>query len=264
MYHIFVVSDGTGRTAELALKAALTQFSNEKIEIKVRSEIRSEEQILQIVQEAVKVNGIIVHTLVTDELRKLVVRIAGFQNIETVDIMGPLVGKLSEYFSVSPSEKPGLYRELNEAYFRRIDAMEFAIRHDDGQRFNELTKAEIIILGVSRTFKTPLSIYLAFKGWFVANMPIILDIDLPDQIFEVPAKKIIALTTNPQRLSALRRAREDHLKKATGDYAEVKFVQKELEYAMDIFRKNPHWHRIEVTNKPIEEIASEILDYMKS
>ncbi len=259
MHQIFVISDGTGRTAQQMVNAALTQFEQHEINVNLRPNIRTEEQLLAVLQEAVQAKGVVFHTIVSHELRKLIVRESKLQNIQAVDMMGPLLSSLSSYLANSPAEKPGLFHQINEAYFKRIEAMEFAFRHDDGQRPGDLHKAEIVLVGVSRTFKTPLSIYLAFKGWFVANVPLILDIRPPRQLFELPPQKVIALVTRPDRLAALRKAREEHLNGATGDYASIEHVRREVNYAMRLFARFPAWSRVNVTNKPIEEIATEIM-----
>jgi len=259
MYQIYIISDGTGRTAKQMVNAALTQFEGRDINVNLRPNVRSEAQALAILQEVVHDKGILFHTIVSNELRNLIIRESSLQNIETVDMMGPMLESLSSYLANSPAEKPGLFHQLNEAYFNRIEAMEFAFRHDDGQRPEELHKAEIVLLGVSRTFKTPLSIYLAIKGWYVANVPLILDIKPPQELFKVKPGKIIALSTRPDRLAALRKAREQHLNGATGDYATLDHVRREVGYAMRLFSRFPGWARVDVTNKPIEEIATEIL-----
>jgi len=259
MYRVFVVSDGTGVTAEQVLSAALTQFAGAEVEVERRPGVRAEEQVRQVVQEAVQVGGFIVHTLVSDELREVMLRTGRQHNVETIDLMGPLLARLSQQLTVSPAEKPGLFRQLNEEYFRRIETMEFALHHDDGRRVHELPQAEIVLVGVSRTFKTPLSVYLSFKGWFVANVPIVLKSKPPPALFDLPPGRVCGLTVNPLRLAELRRVRQEHLGGATGDYADPDSVRREVEYALSIFRSHPAWPVVDVTDKPIEEIASEIL-----
>ena len=184
MTYAYVVSDGTGRTADLVLKSALAQFEGASLEIIIRPDVRAEKQLIRIVREASDRHAFIVHTLVSHDLRKAISHYGRQYNVETVDLIWPLLERLSRQLSSTPSEEPGLFRQLNEAYFRRIETMEFAFHHDDGARVHELLQAEIILLGVSRTFKTPLSIYLAFKGWFVANVPIILDMPVPESLFD--------------------------------------------------------------------------------
>lgn len=256
---IYIVSDGTGRTATQALSAALTQFPSQEVEIILHKEVRSKAMILSAVESALAQEAFIVHTMVSNELREYMITCSRTFNVETIDLMGPLLGRLSEKLTRSPSEKPGLFSELNKEYFQRIDAMQFAFQHDDGMRYEELHKAEIVLVGVSRTFKTPLSIYLAFKGWFVANVPIVLGIEPPEELFSLPEGRVICLTNNATNLSTLRHSRLERLGTGSGDYANPGFVQKELSYAHSVFNRQRNWPVVKVTNKPIEEIASEIL-----
>ena len=259
MSTIYVISDGTGRTAQQAVKAALTQFKGSNPEIKRYGDILNIQQVMEVVSFAKAEKAIIIHTLVTDKLREELVKLTRIHHVESIDLMGPLLHRLSDHLSADPSEEPGLYRVLSDSYFRKIETMQFAIKHDDGKRIYNIDKAEIIILGVSRTFKTPLSIYLAFRGWYVANVPIILDFPVPDEVLQIPSEKIYCLTTYPSRLTLLRRAREDRLKVSTGNYADPVYVRKEINYANRIFNSHPGWQKINVTSKSIEEIAAEII-----
>lgn len=259
MYYVFVVSDSTGRTAEQALNAALVQFEGAEVETIVRPGVRSKIQVMKVVEEAKLQKAFIVHTLVSDEIRSLMLATARRLNVDTIDLMGPFLLRLSLQFANVPSEKPGLFNEVNRDYFQRIEAMEYTFRHDDGLRTHELDKADIILVGVSRTFKTPLSIYLAFKGWLVANIPIVYKSKMPETLNTVDPKKVFGLTTYPTRLTQLRKARHEHLGGATGDYATFEHVTRELRYAHRIFHMHPKWAVINVTSKAIEEIASEIL-----
>lgn len=258
-YRVFVVSDGSGATAERVVRAALTQFKEASVAIELRSEVRSEQRVREVVREAARGEGCIVHTLVLDKLREEMLRAGRLCNVETIDLMGPLLARLSQQLSISPAEKPGLFRQLNREYFRRIETMEFAFHHDDGRRAYELDKAEIVLVGVSRTFKTPLSIYLAFKGWFVANVPVIWKKDLPPTLLTLPPEHVFGLKIDPDRLAELRQAREERWGKALGSYADPDFVHRETAYAADIFDEHPGWRTVNVTDRPIEEIASEIL-----
>lgn len=259
MNKIFVASDGTGRTAEQALNAALAQFPGAEIKIIVRSKVRTKTKVREVVREAQKAKGFIVHTIVTDSLRDLLITFSRQNNVETIDLMGPLISRLSETLATSPTEMPGLFGKLNKSYFRRIEAMEFAIRHDDGQRVEDLKSAEIVLLGVSRTFKTPLSIYFATKGWFVANVPITIEHPPPEILFDLSPDRVFCLDTNARQLAGLRLARHDYLKGVTHDYADQEYVRIELMHARQFYSKNLKWSIVNVTNKPIEEIASEIL-----
>jgi len=261
---IFVISDGTGRTAQRALDAALTQFEDTEVEIKIFPNVLFKAQVSKILTEAAKVRGLVVHTVVSKKLRDTILEQGHLHHVETIDLMGQLLGQLSHHFSDSPSEKPGLFYELNKSYFRRIRAVEFTFKHDDGQRIDGLMEAEIVIIGVSRTFKTPISMYLAYKGWKVANIPIILGVEFPQVIYKIPPERVICLTTIPNRLSVLRKIREAHLGGSTGEYAKLSYIQRELTYAHEIYKKQLKWSIVDVTNKPIEEISTEIIGILKT
>jgi len=259
LQHVFIVSDGTGRTAEQLLKAALVQFESTEVKTYIRPDVRSEQQVFDIINEAHKIRGLVIHTLVSRNLRHLILEQGRLHDLRTIDVMGPLLAQLSNQFEHSPSETPGIFNKLNKAYFQRIRAVEYTLRHDDGQRVHELDKADLVLLGVSRTFKTPLSFYMAHKGWRVGNIPIILGIPLPEIVFKLPPNRIFCLTTYSRRLSELRKIRDVHLGGFTGNYSSPTHVQQELNYARRIFKAYPGWTVVNVTNKPIEEISSEIL-----
>ena len=263
MNRVFAVSDASGVTAEHVLSAALMQFTDAAVEIERRPGVRTEDQVHQVVQEAAEAGGFIVHTLASDRLRQVMFRTGRLHNVETIDLMGPLLARLSQQLAISPLGKPGPLGQLTDEYFRRIETIEFAYRHDDGRRAHELSKAEIVLVGVSRTFKTPLSIYLAFKGWFVANVPIVLKTKPPAELFDLPPGCVCGLTIDPARLVEFRKVRYDHLGGAAGDYADPEHVRREVEYALNIFRSQHGWPVVEVTDKPIEEISSEILALMR-
>ena len=259
MHKVYVVSDSTGKTALRALKSALVQFKDVKLKIEMRPQVIKEEQIKNVILEAMDNDAFVVHTLVSDEMRDLILHYGRTHNVDTIDLMGPLLGRLSNLFSVSPIEKPGLFKHLNREYFRRVETMNFAFKHDDGLRVEEVDKAEIVLLGVSRTFKTPISIYLAFKRWLVANIPIVKNMPLPQEVYDLPPEKVFCLTTTPRRLTTLRKVRHDKLGQTTGKYAQFQHVKEELFYAKRIYESQPDWSIIKVTNKSIEEIASEII-----
>jgi hypothetical protein len=264
LQHIFIVSDGTGGTAKQALKAALVQFETTEVQTYLRPEVRNEEQVFSIIAEAHKIKGLIIHTIVSSKLRHLILEQGRLHDLRTIDLMGPLLAQLSSHFENSPSEKPGIFHILNKAYFQRIEAVEFTLRHDDGQRLEELHMGDIVLLGVSRTFKTPVSVYMSHKGWRVANIPIILDMPIPDVIYSLPNESIFCLTTNANRLTELRKVRDQYLGGLTGNYSNLIHVRKEINYALKIFSLHPEWHMIDVTNKPIEEISSEILSRLRN
>lgn len=261
---IYIVSDGTGRTARFALEAALVQFgnSNGDREIEIYAGVRTYQQIDEIVEQASQRKALIVYTLVDEKVRHYMQKASRLHVVESVDLMGPLLLKLTEHFDRQPDGTPGLYHAVNEDYFKRIDAVQFAFAHDDGQRIHELNRAEIVLVGVSRTFKTPISIYLAFKGWLVANVPLVVGIAPPAELFSLPPNKVFGLYNNPIDLSRLRKTRQEYLNGYSGDYAAIDFVRRELEYAHQLFKRNPGWRTINVSHKSIEEIAVEILSWL--
>ncbi|MCK5005705.1 MAG: kinase/pyrophosphorylase [Candidatus Aminicenantes bacterium] len=262
-HQVYVISDGTGKTAEGALQSAMAQFGKVNVKINIRSHIHTDAEIKSVLEEAKVNKGFVVHTIVSKRLRDRILILGRLYDVETIDLMGPLLAQLSRQLDYSPVETPGMFRKLNRSYFQRIEAMEFAFRHDDGQRVEEIDKGEVILLGVSRTFKTPLSIYLAFKGWRVANVPIILNIDPPEILYDLKGLHVFGLSTYPKNLSELRSVRAHHLGGSTGNYSDIDYVTDELQYAKKIFRGIKGCSIIDVTNKPIEEIASDILSRIK-
>ena len=207
--------------------------------------------------------GLVVHTIVSTDLKRTIATQGRLHSVETIDLMGPILAQLAQHLSDSPAELHGLFRRLNREYFQRIEAVEFAVRHDDGQRSHELANADIVLLGVSRTFQTPLSIYLAFNGWMVGNVPIVAGLPLPSTVFEIPHDRIVGLTMRAHNLQLLRRVRHDYLGGNTGSYAELRSIKTELDYANRIFNYELKRDVIDVTNKPIEELANEILSWQR-
>ena len=259
MYKICAVSDATGKTANRVLFAALAQFDREDVEIIQYGEVRSVARIREIVDEAAREGGFIVHTLVSEELRIHMMDEGRKFNVTTIDLMGPLLIRLAAWFETQPKSQPGLFHIIDEEYDRRIEAIEFTLNHDDGQRPDELDLSQIVLIGVSRTSKTPLSIYLANRGWKVANVPLALGMIPPKNLFELPKRKVIALTIEPERLASLREFRAQRLGTRKLGYADLESVRKEMIYAYELFDKRRDWPLLDMTAKPIEEAAAEII-----
>ena len=254
-FQVFAVSDGSGGTAERSIRAALTQFE-EQVSVSRYGEVRTVEQVREIVRQAAESRALIVHTLVTAELRQTMFDEGRRHFVHTLDFMGPLLERMSDLMDVPPIAQPGIYGR--EEYDRRIEAMDFALRHDDGKHVDELNRAEIVLVGVSRTGKTPLSIYLALRGWLVANVPIVLDIDLPAVLFQLPPESVIGLTVGAGRLAQLRRTRADRMSGALDRYANVAYVRDELRYARTIFQR-ANWRVVDMSAKPVEEATAEVV-----
>lgn len=259
MHNILIVSDGTGETAYRLLRAAARQFDSDVL-ITRYANVRTKEQIQEIVQAVRRSHILIVHTFASPELRLWMGRLASSDGVDHFDVFGPLLEKLSEFFQRKPVSMPGLLHQVDNEYFDRVEAIEFAIRHDDGHSVEDLEQADIVLVGVSRTSKTPVSIYLAQDGWRVANLPITVGTRLPSKLFELDQHKVVGLVLDPDRLAELRRARVEQLGVDRSSYADSERVRAELEYAQAIFQQNPSWPIIDATGKSIEEISQEVLD----
>ncbi|TMW81862.1 hypothetical protein EJD97_007554 [Solanum chilense] len=270
---IFMVSDGTGWTAEHAVNAALGQFDYCLVDrvcpvnTHLFSGIDDVEKLMEIVKQAAKEGAMVVYTLAEPSMAQFAKQACEHWGVASSDILGPITEAIAGHLGVSPS---GLSRwaperqksPLSEEYFRRIEAIEFTIKQDDGALPRNLHMADIVLTGVSRSGKTPLSIYLAQKGYKVANVPIVMNIDLPSTLFEVNPEKVFALTINPVVLQSIRRARAKTLGmdgELKTNYCDMDYVKEELEYAGKIFAQNPIWPVIEVTSKAIEETAVIVL-----
>jgi len=256
---IFAVSDATGATAELVVRAALAQFQAAEVEIRRLPNIRTADEARRVIEAAQASKAIIVHTLVSEELRQAVLREGRERGVETIDLIGPVLLRLSDQLRVPPLMQPGRFRQLGQEYLHRIEAIEYTVKHDDGQHPLGLDGADIVLVGISRTSKTPLSIYLAGKGWRVANVPIILNLPLPGRLMTIDQERIIGLIVAVDRLVELRRARLERKHAPVAEsYAELEKVRAELTYSRSLFRK-AGWPVIDMTNKSIEEAASELL-----
>lgn len=256
--HIYVVSDATGSTGETVVRAALTQFQSSDVIVYRIPGVRTSQRVREVVEEASRTGGIIVYTMVSSECRQAMLAEGRQQNVDTIDLLGPLLTRLTDLLDISPLAQPGLFRQLDEAYFKRIAAVEFAVRHDDGKNSDELNQADIVLVGVSRTGKTPLSVYLAYRGWMVANVPIVPAINPPEALFRIDQHKIIGLTIRAERLQEIRSARIVTLgTQAAMYYASMDHIVNELKYCQQLCADR--WPVIDVTHKSIEETATEVL-----
>ena len=265
MTKVYILSDGTGETAAQMVKAAMIQFQKDQTETPevyfVRHKnVRERAQIEAICEEAAEAKALIIYTIVSPDVRTALAEIAKAKEIECVDLIGPLLAGLAGHFGYEPKSIAGLLHNVNEAYFRRIDAMEYTISHDDGRDLSRLGEADLVILGISRTSKTPLSMYLSQQGWKVVNIPIILGFQIPDELFAIDQRKVICLTIDPENLTTIRRNRLSRLgQNRGGEYADPEKVNDEIAYADEIFKKNRKWTVFNVTGKALEETAAEII-----
>jgi regulator of PEP synthase PpsR (kinase-PPPase family) len=256
---IIIVSDATGRTAEIVVRAALVQFQGADVQLHLLPHVRTPDGVRAAVQEAAKLRGLIVHTLVSSELRTLILTEGRARDVATIDLLGPLLLRLENLLQLQPMAKPGLFRDMDQEYRRRFEVVEFAVKHDDGQDPRGLQQADVVLVGVSRTSKTPLSMFLAGRGLRVANVPVVHTLPLPEELTRVDPRKVVGLNIKAERLLELRRARLQQMEAPPRfPYADPRQIWAELEYAQGQFTR-AGWPVIDVTDKSIEEVAAEIL-----
>lgn len=260
---IYVVSDSLGETGEIVVRAAIAQFKTDNYKIKRYSYIQDVEHLLQILNEASDYkNSLLIYTLVNKQLVRIIEKFSDVRGLVTVDLMSPLIEGLSLILENEPTRESGAMRKLDEAYFKRVAAIEFAVKYDDGKDPRGLLEADIVLLGVSRTSKTPLSMYLANKNIKVANVPLVVEASLPEEIYQVSAKKFIGLTNSPEKLNKIRGERLKSLGLPnSSNYANFSRIMDELEYAERIM-KRIGCPIIDVSNKAIEETAEIIVSYL--
>lgn len=259
-YTIYIVSDSTGETAATMIRAALVQYQNRDINVIRTKNVRNDSQAEAIVDECFERRGMIVYTIASPTLRIKIQELAAAKGIPYFDLLGPLLGTLDTYFGAASSSQVGALRVVDETYFKRIEAIEYTVKHDDGKTLSALDKADIILVGISRTSKTPLSVFLSHKGWKVANVPMVLDTPLPEELFKVDQRRVVGLIIDIESLQRIRRSRlEKFGQDAGGEYASLANISKEIEYAEGIFKQNRRWPVFNVTERALEETASEIV-----
>jgi [pyruvate, water dikinase]-phosphate phosphotransferase / [pyruvate, water dikinase] kinase len=263
---VLVASDATGETGEKVVRAALVQFfHHERVRIEVLPHVNDEASVRAVVEQAKARKALLVYTLVGSPLRALVRRLADESEVRAVDLLGGLLLQMAMHLGEDPMYKPGLGHELDAEYFRRMEAVEFAVNNDDGREPRNLKKAEVVLVGVSRTSKTPLSQYIANKGYRVANVPLVKGIPPPKEIATVDPRRIFALLVDPSILVEIRRTRLKHMGvEPTGDYGDPSRVREELAWARDLYAQHPQWTVLDISGKAIEETAALIVEKYRS
>lgn len=260
---IYVVSDSVGETAELVTKAAISQFNYSTIILKRFPYVEDLENIDEVISLVKLDNGMIAFTLVKPEIRDYMKKRAAEEGIYAFDIIGPLMDKVHDLTGEVPQFEPGLVRKLDEDYFKKVEAIEFAVQYDDGRDPRGILKADIVLIGVSRTSKTPLSQYLAHKRLKVANVPIVPEVDPPEELFLVPSERCIGLKISPEKLNNIRRERLKSLGlNDQASYANIERIKEEIDYFSKIVERIG-CPIIDVTNKAVEETANVILYHHK-
>ncbi len=256
---IFVLSDGSGRTGKRVLEAALLQFDRIAMVVRI-PHIATTAEVKEVVAEAARRGGMIVYTLVAVDLRQTLYMAATEHGVIAVDLLGGLLGKLQDFFHRTPWGRPGLLHQGDEDYVERVDAMEFTVQHDDGQIVEDLSNADVVLVGASRTSKTPISFCLAYRGWKVANVPLGVGLEPPDSLRKLNPRAVVGLTIDPERLAMIRRARLKHLGvEGESTYTDPTQIREELHYCLHLCRAH-QWPVIDVTGKAIEELANEVMN----
>lgn len=258
---LYLLSDGTGETATHAVEAAATQFQTH-FRVRTFGEIRHESQVYRIMDRASDAGALVVFTLVNEPLTQVVRDLAVEKGVPSVDLLGPLISSLANHYGLVPQFRPGLLHSFGEDYFHRIDAVEFAVQHDDGANLHTLHKADLVLAGVSRTSKTPLSMYLAHRGFKTGNVPIVPGIDPPRELLELDGSKVVGLVVDASVLLEIRRARMRQLGAPPYlTYADMDAVKDEVRRARRLFRAQG-WRIVNITEKAVEENAARILELL--
>ena len=258
---IFVVSDGTGDTAAAVVQAAMAQF---QVDWRLRrfSGIRQPSMAQRVIEEAARARALVVFSLVDKRVAGQLIEQAATHGVPILDILGGMIAKVAEHLKAEPKAQPGLLHGFSDDYFRRVEAVEFAVRHDDGASLHTLHRADIVLTGISRTSKTPLSMYLAQRGYKAGNVPIVPGIDTPKALLEIDPAKIFALFVDTSTLLTIRQARVRALGAPPyASYADPESLIEEVRRARALFRQRG-WHVIDISGRAVEENAARILHLM--
>jgi len=261
IYQIYLISDSTGETLDRIFLSLKAQFTNIEYKVNSYSFTRTENQISKILDIAIKEkNSIILYTIVDNNLAKFLANKCDEKKIPCFGVLGNLILNFSKLFNQKASHEPSGQHVLNEEYYDRIEAIQFTMNHDDGNLLNDISKSDIILLGVSRTSKTPTSIYLANKGFKTANIPLVNQSSIPEEMKANPQKFcVVGLTTEAERLVDIRKNRMNSLKETKSqDYTNLENIKKEVQEAKNLFQKYK-WPTIDVTRKSVEETAASII-----
>jgi len=260
---IYVVSDSAGDTGELVVRAAVAQFHPVHADIRRAPFIQDEGTLARVVEHAKELNAIILYTLVLPQLRDSLVRLVSEKEVVAIDLLGSFITSLEERIGRKSRQEPGLNHVLDEDYFRKVEAVEFAVKYDDMRDTTGILKADIVLVGVSRTSKTPLSMYLAHKKFKVANVPLMPELKPPDELFRLPKEKIIGLTIGVHYLNVIRKERLKALGLPdSAAYATPTRIERELSYASEVMQKLG-CVVIDVSHKAVEETASLIMECVR-
>jgi len=256
---IFVVSDGTGETAVAAVRAAMSQFPT-RWRLRTFAETRTPSQVERILELATESGALVVFTLVAEDLARAAREHGQQRGVPTVDLLGPLIWAVSEHSGLAPQLRAGALHGFGADALRRVEAVEFAVRHDDGANLHTLFQADLVLIGVSRTSKTPLAMYLAHRGYKTGNVPLVPGMEPQPELLDLDPRKVFGLVVAPDTLVEVRRSRMRALQAPPWmNYADPEPVQAELQRARRIFRERG-WRVVDITNRAVEENAARIIE----
>ena len=255
---IYIISDGIGQSAINLLKASMIQFDFPSSALRVFSKVEHRDKIQRILEQAKEEGAFVAFTIAKRETRQLVHDLCVQEELPHLDILGPPIELLSSYLGIQPKEDANLLRKVDRKYFERIDAIEFSMKYDDGMDAQKVFEADIVILGLSRTSKTPTSYFLAQLGYKVVNIPLMPEVPIPDTVYQIDQNRIVCLVMDSEVLQKIRSARVKHIK-ANNRYTDLRHIFNEMEMVHELAKKNRKWHIIDTTNKSIEETAREIV-----
>jgi len=256
---IFVLSGGVGASGEQLVSTVLAQFPGNNVRIVVSGSVRQPEQVAAVLKQAQECGGLVVYTLVDESLRQHLVDEARRSGVQTFDLMTPVIDWLSSALHTRPLQEPGRYRVLHREQFERVAAIDYTLTHDDGKNPEGWPRAELVLVGVSRSGKTPLSIFLAVLGWKVANIPLVPEIPVPPSLYELDRTRVVGLTIDPDQLLLYRRQRQARLGVTEAStYTDLESIKTELLHAKKVFREG-QFQTVNMTDKTIEMGADEIL-----
>ncbi len=259
-YNVYLVSDSTGETLDRIFLSLKSQFKNFEYEKREFAFVRTEQQINKIIKECNEVdNSLILYTIVETKLAKYIANQSQKHNLPCFGILGNLILSFSKLLNQKAIHKPSAQHVLDDDYYKRIEAIQFTMSHDDGKKIDDISNADVILLGVSRTSKTPTSIYLANRGYKTINIPLVFEQKIPEGLIRNNSACIIGLIVDPERLADIRRNRVAIMKDTNlKDYTNLDFIRKEMDDSKSLFKKN-NWPIIDVTRKSVEETAASIL-----
>ena len=260
---VHLISDATGETIQLALSACMAQFPSVKSDIETWNFINNSSKIKEVIKK-IKLNpGFIMFSIVNEENKQKLISFCHKEKLTYISLLDPVLNKLKTIFSITQTGSAGSQYKLDKSYYSRIEALDYTMQHDDGNNLETLENADIILVGLSRTSKTPTSIFLANKGYKVGNIPIVLNRDIPEELKKLSGPKIVGLIYDPRYLSRIRQSRLETIGDFSGNnYSDIDTIRKEVQHARHLFSIN-NWVIIDVTRRSVEETSASILQLIE-